>query len=127
MEIREYTKTDEDALFALMEREGEEWFECWSATGRPRYAKALENATATYVAIEDDQICGFVFCVGTFDVYVDGLLVDKAYRGREIGRLLMERVCTDFPNQGIYVLSDVDEYYSKLGYENIGTVFAVKS
>jgi len=76
--------------------------------------------------IEDDKVCGFARCIGSVVIYIDDLLVDKAYRGREFGRCLMERVCKDFPNKEIYVLSDVDAYYSKLGYEKAGTVFQIK-
>ena len=126
MQIRPYKTTDEAALFDLMKREGEEWADYWDAeSGRHRYIKALDDATATYVVIEDDRLCGFVRCIGSFTIYVDDLLVDKAYRGRNFGRLLMERLLTDFPDHEVYVMSDVDEYYLKLGYEKAGTLFAV--
>ena len=127
MQIRPYKTTDEDALFDLMQREGEEWADYWDdESGRQRYVQALADATATYVVIEDDALCGFVRCIGSFTIYVDDLLVDKTYRGRNFGRLLMERVFTDFPEHEVYVMSDVDEYYSKLGYAKAGTLFAVK-
>ena len=126
MQIRPYTTTDEDALFDLMKREGEEWADYWDdESGRHHYIKALADATATYVLIEDDELCGFVRCIGSFTIYVDDLLVDKAYRGRNFGRLLMERVLIDFPDHEVYVMSDVDEYYSKLGYDKAGTLFKV--
>ena len=124
MEIRKYTKQDEQQFFNLMEREGEEWIGCWGEAGKPEYLKALE-ADTTYVVICDDKLCGFVRYIGSFTIYIDDLLVDKAYRGREFGRHLMEAVCKDHPNKEVYVMSDVDEYYSKVGYEKAGTLFAV--
>jgi len=126
MEIRRYTKQDEQQLFELMEREGEEWGEYWSEAGKPKYIKALDEATVTYIVICDKIVCGFIRCIGSFTIYVDDLLVDKAYRGREFGRLLMEAVCENFPDKEVYVMSDVDEYYSKVGYEKVGSLFAVK-
>jgi hypothetical protein len=39
----------------------------------------------------------------------------------------MERVCRDFPNQPVYVMSDSDPYYEKLGYEREGSIFIVKA
>jgi GNAT superfamily N-acetyltransferase len=54
------------------------------------------------------------------------LLVRKSYRGRNIGKILMERVCRDFPGQTVYVMSDVDLYYEKLGYRREGSIFEVK-
>lgn len=38
----------------------------------------------------------------------------------------MERVCQDFPDQPVYVMSDVDSYYEKLGYIREGSIFRVK-
>lgn len=43
-----------------------------------------------------------------FGVYIYDLFVRKSYRGREIGKSLMERLCQDFPEQPVYVMSDVD-------------------
>ena len=59
--------------------------------------------------------------------YESDLLVRKSYRGRKIGKTLMERVLKDFPNQPIYVMSDVDPYYEKLGYRREGSIFEVKA
>ena len=126
MEIRKYEKQDEQQLFDLMEREGEEWIDYWGEMGKAKYIKALEEAAATYVVICDGKLCGFVRCIGSVTIYIDDLLVDKAYRGREFGRYLMEAVCKDHPDKEVYVMSDVDEYYSKLGYKKAGTLFAVK-
>ena len=54
------------------------------------------------------------------------LLARKTYRGKQIGKTLMERVFKDFPNQPIYVMSDVDPYYEKLGYHRERSIFEVK-
>ena len=124
MEIRKYTKQDEQQLFDLMEKEGEEWICCWKEVGKPSYLKALEKDT-TYVVICDDKLCGFMRCIGSFTIYIDDLLVDKAYRGRDFGRHLMEAVCRDHPDKEVYVMSDVDEYYLTLGYVKAGTLFIV--
>ncbi len=54
------------------------------------------------------------------------ILVDKNYRGNEYGRALMESVSRDFPDAPVYVMSDVNPYYEKLGYAVEGTIFVVK-
>lgn len=54
------------------------------------------------------------------------LLVDKRYRGRELGRTLMEVIYEEYSYHTVFVLSDVDEYYEKLGYEKEGTIFIVR-
>ena len=128
MEIRKYRKEDEDALFDLMKREGEEWADYWEKEdGRLKYIEALRLATTTYVVIEDGLLCGFARAIGSFTIYVDDLLVDKQYRGRSFGKLLMDAILDEFPDKGVYVMSDVDEYYAKLGYEKAGTIFAVRA
>jgi len=126
--IRQYEPKDEEELFLLHKREGDDWKDYWEDEGRLKYQKALANSIS-YLLFEDDELCGYVRCRDDdgFGVYVHDLLVDKECRGKEYGRMLMEQVCCDFPNDTIYVMSDVNPYYEKLGYEVEGTIFIVKS
>jgi len=39
----------------------------------------------------------------------------------------MERVRQGFPGQPVYVMSDVDKYYEKLGFGRVGSIFAFKN
>lgn len=128
MEIRRYRKEDEALLFDLLLDEGEEWSDYHGEAGRPKYIKALESSIV-YIACDNDMAVGYVRCREDdgYGIYVYGLLVRKSYRGRQIGRRLMERVCLDFPEQPVYVMSDVDPYYEKQGYQRIGSVFEVKA
>jgi len=129
--IRRYTPTDEPALFAMIEAEGDEWRDYWYGDGRTKYAKALANSIV-YLIFEEQgsgkTLCGFARYRDDdgFGVYVYDLLVDRNHRGKDYGRLLMERVCEDYPNNTIYVMSDVDPYYQKLGYVREGSIFVVK-
>lgn len=126
MEIKIYSKADEDRLFDMMRDEGTEW-ECYfGETVIEKYKQALKNSI-TYVAYEGNVLCGYVRSRDDdgFGVYVYDLLVQKAYRGHNIGRRLMEKVCIDYPKDTIYVMSDVDEYYEKQGYRREGSIFEV--
>lgn len=127
MEIKEYSKADETLLFELLIDEGDEWSDYHGEAGRDKYMAALESSI-TYIACDETLVCGYARCREDdgFGVYVYDLLVRKAYRGREIGKSLMERVCQDFPDQPVYVMSDVDSYYEKLGYRREGSIFEVK-
>ena len=127
MIIRPYAPEDEDALFAMMEREGEEWGDYWSGAGRVNFRRALASSIV-YVVCEGGVLCGFVRCRDDdgFGVYVYDLLVDLKFRGKGYGRQLMETACGRFPDATAYVMSDVDPYYRKLGYEVMGTVFKVR-
>ena len=60
-----------------------------------------------------------------FGLYVYDLLVRRSHRGRRLGRTLLEHVSAEFPDQPVYVMSDVDPYYEKLGYRREGSVFVV--
>lgn len=128
MEIKKYSKTDESSLFDLLANEGDEWIDYHGAAGRDKYIKALET-TITYLACDQTLVCGYVRCREDdgFGVYIYDLLVRNSYRGRQIGKSLMERVCQDFPDQPVYVMSDIDPYYEKLGYRREGSIFEVKT
>jgi ribosomal protein S18 acetylase RimI-like enzyme len=128
LKIRQYSKADETLLFDLLIDEGDEWSDYHGPIGRSKYIKALESSI-TYIAYDENIVCGFVRCREDdgFGVYIYDLLVRKSYRGRQIGKSLMERVFKDFPDQPIYVMSDVDSYYEKLGYSREGSIFKIKA
>lgn len=125
--IRRYGKNDESQLFALLEREGEEWSGYWYGENRKKYTKALDHSIS-YLIFSKDELCGYARCRDDdgFGAYVYDLLVDKSHRGKEYGRLLMEQVCKDFPESEVYVLGDNYPYYEKLGYAIEGTIYIVK-
>lgn len=127
MEIKKYTKAYESLLFNLLVDEGDEWSDYHGQAGRDKYTKALETSI-TYIACDGDLVCGYARCREDdgFGVYVYDLLVRKSYRGRQIGKSLIERVRHDFPDQPVYIMSDVDTYYEKLGYRKEGSIFIAK-
>ena len=125
MEIRLYNKAlDEAQLMKMIENE--EGWTYWEAHISERYRRALENSI-TYVAYEKGILCGYSRSLEDFGlyVYVCDLLVRPEYRGKDIGRKLMECIYADYPGQVVYVMSGVDEYYKKLGYQRAGSVFEV--
>ena len=124
--IRPYEPTDEPAFFAMLEAEGDDWREYFGPAGRASYARAMRTSVA-YVLVVDGELCGYARCREDdgFGVYVHDLLVVRPHRGRSLGRALMERVCADVADQTVYVMSDVDPYYEKLGYRREGSIFVV--
>jgi ribosomal protein S18 acetylase RimI-like enzyme len=126
MEIKPYSQADEALLFAMLRDEGGEW-ECYFGENKlEKYKHALEKSL-TYVAYEGDEMCGYVRCRDDdgFGVYVYDLLVKPACRGHSVGRMLIEKIRADHPQETIYVMSDVDGYYEKQGYRKIGSIFEV--
>lgn len=126
MEIRAYRKSDDEEKLIEMIRKEEGWGYADDNISE-KYKSALVNSI-TYVAYEEDVLCGFSRSVNDngIYVYVCDLLVSPEFRGRNIGRMLMECIYKDRPDQVVYVMSDVDEYYNKVGYIREGSVFKVK-
>ncbi|EOH79497.1 GNAT family N-acetyltransferase [Enterococcus malodoratus] len=124
--IRSYQKADADELFTMMEKEAD-WEGYCYGDGKQKYLQALETSV-TYLLFEGELLCGYARCREDdgFGVYVYDLLVDTDCRGKKYGRYLMEQACKDFPEQTVYVMSDVDPYYEKQGYQKEGTIFIVK-
>ena len=125
MVIRKYNKsTDERQLMEMIDQE--EGWNYAQETLAEKYKAALETSI-TYVAYEGDVLCGYSRSLNDFDtyIYVCDLLVMSAYRGRELGRKLMESIYLDYPGQVVYVMSDVNEYYEKVNYTRIGWIFEV--
>ena len=124
--IRKYTLADEEHLMKIIEAEGEEWKDYWAPEVREKYQKMLLDSL-TYVAYENDELCGYSqsFVYGHIAVWIVDLLVAPKFRGKQIGRQLMECICQDYPNHAVYVVSDVDGYYGKQGYPRIGSIFQV--
>jgi GNAT superfamily N-acetyltransferase len=127
MEIRRYVLEDELALMQMIRNEGEEWRSYWADENQTKYRHALRYSI-TYIAVENNEICGYVRSLDDmgFYIYVCDLLVTSKYRGKAIGRQLMERLTVDYPDQTVYVMSDVDAYYQKLGYPIIGSILEVR-
>ena len=126
--IRKYNpESDEDRLLEIIEREGQDWACYWENEHAASYKKTLQDSI-TYVATADDILCGYARSIHDygFYIFVCDLLVTKPYRGQGIGMQLMEILPIDYPNHHIYVMSDVDEYYQKLGYHKEGSIFAVR-
>ncbi len=112
----------------MLQDEGQDWSCYWAEDVCNKYRQALQQSI-TYVCYVDDVLCGYSRSLDDcgFYVYVCDLLVRPEYRGRNIGRMLMECIVRDYPGQTVYVMSDVDEYYRKQGYKREGSVFEVSN
>ena len=126
MTIQKYCKEDEPCLFDLIKEEGEEWIDYHGELGRNKYTRALETSVV-YVAYDGDVLCGYARCRedSGFGLYVYDLLVKKSYRGRQLGKMLVAQAAADYAQQPVYVMSDVDPYYEKQGYQRVGSIFEV--
>ena len=90
---------------------------------------AHENVSCNYtpfnlIAKEDDESVGFLTgytCYG--EVYIEELIILEKYRGKGIGKMLMQEVENNFKNKGFNNINLVTnafqepEFYKKCGYE----------
>lgn len=127
MVIKIYDKNDEMGLLDLLYDEGEEWTDYHNQNGREKLIRALASSIA-YLAYEGNIVIGYIRAREDdgFGVYIYDLLVRKSYRGHNIGKQLMEHIASKYLDQTIYVMSDVDNYYEKVGYQRVGSIFEIK-
>lgn len=123
--IRKYNKLTDEVQLMQMIREEDGW-DYADESMADKYRKALDSSV-TYVAFQGGVLCGYSRSLDDcgFYIYVCDLLVRPDFRGKDIGRKLMECLYQDYPNQVVYVMSDVDDYYEKVDYKRIGSIFEV--
>ncbi len=128
IKIRPYRKRQDVKLLELLLSEGEEWAEYSAPDKRDLYFLNCEKSL-TYLLYEDDEVIGYVRALEDYSycIYICDLLVRHDKRGHQYGKMLMDHVRSEFPHLTVYVMSDVDPYYQKQGYEKIGSIFEVKS
>lgn len=125
MLIRKYDQTtDEEKLMKMIEEE--DGWDYANEDMAQNYKNALQSSI-TFVAYQDDILCGYSRSLDDcgFYIYVCDLLVKPEFRGKDIGRKLMECLYNDFPGQTVFVMSGVDAYYDKIGYKREGSIFEV--
>ena len=123
MEILKYRPEHEQALLSAL-RNDPDWDMFTNDDAIGNYKSSLRQGV-TYVCLENGEFCGYVRALldDGFAVYVSELYVVPKCRNRKIGRSLLEQVEVDFTDLTVYVLSDEDAYYEKIGCKQIGTVF----
>ena len=85
------------------------------------FALLVVNAHESLVAVRDERVVGFARALGdgVCNGYLSMLVVDEAWRGRGIGRALVERVMGDNEDM-TWVLRarepHLEAFYNKLGF-----------
>jgi len=123
---RLYKPSDNAALYDMMLAEDGEWSDYYDDSGiSSQFQVALNNCIVYVVVDDDDTACGFIRVRNDdgFFLVVYDLLVHKKYRGKNCGRILIDRVCKDYPGIDVYVMSDEDGYYEKQGFNKVGSIF----
>lgn len=126
MEIAPYTAADEHELLVALKRD-RDW-DCFTSDDAIDHYRARLRNGVTYVGRHEGEFCGYLRALldEGLALYVSELYVVPAWRGRALGRTLLARTTADFPRLTVYILSDEDAYYEKLGYRRIGSVFQMQ-
>lgn len=120
--ILKYQREHEDELLALIRNEPD-WSSFVSEGAIDTFKSALLEGE-TYLCESQGNICGYIRAlVDGFGIYVSELYVAPRCRGNGYGEELLSKVKQAHPNQDVYVFSDEDHYYEKLGYKRVGSVF----
>jgi ribosomal protein S18 acetylase RimI-like enzyme len=120
--ILKYQSEHEDELLALIRNEPD-WSSFVSEGAIDTFKDALLEGE-TYLCESQGNICGYIRAlVDGFGIYVSELYVAPGCRGNGYGEELLSKVKQEHPNQDVYVFSDEDLYYEKLGYKRVGSVF----
>lgn len=128
VQLREFTLDDYDTVFALWQSAGDS-LGIGRSDAREEIAKKLQRDPDLFLVAEDDRkIIGTV--IGGYDGrrgMIYHLSVDRAYRGRGIGKMLMDEVERRLQVKGCrkaYLLikrgnEDVVEFYRHRGWETM--------
>lgn len=120
--IFRYDKTYESELIALLTKEPE--WNSFTGTGAIDVFKGALLNSQTYICKSQGQVCGYLRAlVDGFGIYVSELYVAPKFRNNDCGKEMLREIKKDHEDQDVYVLSDEDLYYEKLGYKRVGSVF----
>ncbi|MBV5261991.1 GNAT family N-acetyltransferase [Synechococcus moorigangaii CMS01] len=120
--ILRYDKQHESALLFLLINESD-----WQTFTNEQNLKIFKEAlltSETFICEHNHEICGYLRAlVDAFGLYVSELYVAPSYRNQGHGKKLLQRLKKEHPQKNLYVLSDEDLYYQKLGLKQVGSVF----
>lgn len=100
----------------------------WSHARAPeRLRIAVERADLALVAVQDDEVVGFVRTMsdGAFAVYIADILVLPEHQGEGIGRNLLAAVLDHYPletfhHQVLIAERDAEGFYRRMGMTAVG-------
>lgn len=120
--ILKYQIKHERELISLLGEEPD-WSSFLGDDAIDKFKSALLESE-TFLCQSEGSICGYLRAlVDGFGIYISELYVSPQHRGAGFGAELLERIKQEYPKQDVYVLSDEDAYYEKLGFQRVGSVF----
>lgn len=93
----------------------------WESFTEERIVHLLESSH--YILIEENGVIIAFLRYLTDDVlttFIAEILVDKAFRGQGLGRLLVEEIMNLHPKTRLELISEADDFYDHLRFRNVG-------
>jgi ribosomal protein S18 acetylase RimI-like enzyme len=117
--VREFTEKDFPSVQTIYRNEGWMTFINRADDG----LEAWKNSHIALVAVEGDSIIGFVRALtdGKITTYISEIVVVKHYRGKRIGKALIDICHYLYPNTRLDLLSseEADRFYEKDNFRSI--------
>lgn len=90
-------------------------------------AKMLENLTVFVTIRENSKLIGFGRAIsdGTYRALIDDIIVDKAYRNRGLGIVIVENILKQLVGIDEIFLNtkpDLEGFYQKFGFAKVNTI-----
>ena len=112
--IVEYASRHESGLLTLLSAEPD-WYEFTRASAVEHFKSALAQSETLVCEIEG-EVCAYLRAINdAFGVYVSELYVAPEFRNQGHARALLCALKERFAGNRVYVLSDEDPYYERLG------------
>lgn len=111
---KEFCKEDLQDLFLSV---------AWSSGEYPEELRiAMQNSHAVYSAWHEGKLVGLINCLsdGIMTAYFHYMLVHPDYQGKQIGKVLMQKMLEKYENYARKVLvgyNEKVEFYQKMGFE----------
>jgi len=122
MKIVRYEIEHEAKLISLLKIEPD-WGLFIKEDAVKQFKKALLDSE-TFICESSGEVCGYIRAlVDAFGAYVSELYVAPTYRNKGYGRKLLNRLRVEQASGEVYVFSDEDVYYEKLGLSRVGSIF----
>ena len=120
MIIRPASTKDCQAIYSLYQNEK------WISFTEEKVTSLFSTNLSHYLVVEENQkILGFTRYLTdeVMTTFLAEIIIDKAYRGKGLGRRLIAEIHQKYPLTRIELISEVDGFYRSISFKPVGTGF----
>lgn len=120
MIIRPASTKDCQAIYSLYQNEK------WLSFTEEKVTSLFSTNLSHYLVVEENQkILGFTRYLTdeVMTTFLAEIIIDKAYRGKGLGRRLIAEIHQKYPLTRIELISEVDGFYRSISFKPVGTGF----